>query len=149
MPLIDVLREVRATVRQIPGLPYLPEYPAESWNQWPAADVWADSGEWRKGTARTGRTREWAAREGTAVIIIDVFLIRDDLPEDMPDFEPFLDSVPDALFRKAASDDFGGTVRELVSVTWSVLNQERGSDQVIGYRFRAEVVIADEVPTEE
>ena len=143
------LREIRATLRQLTGLTYLPEHPPEIHPRYPALDVYADRGEWRKGTGASGRTANWSARHGQQTIAAGLMSARADLPTAIAELEPYLDLVPAALFRRWAKDQFGETVQELVSVSWDWADGERGSDQVAIVVFSIAVVLADEVPEPE
>lgn len=100
----DLIREVTADVRMVPGVVATPDAPPEQLGVFPALVVYPRTGFWRFGSASGSRSREM--RWGTHTLAIVLHVDRADLAYDMARALPFTESVPNALLAGFARDRF-------------------------------------------
>lgn len=126
----NVIAEVIADLRSVPGLAAAPNHPQEQINEWPMLFAFSKSGSWRLGTADDGIGHKM--RFGSHTIQVVVMVPRKDLPADIARLMPFAESVPNALLAGFVRDKFGGSIVGLGDV-WggsgsTAITYETGGD---------------------
>ncbi len=109
MAVVDIVREVVATVRSLPLLGVALDAPVDQIHGvWPAIVAYPDGGTVRLATTHTafGRPGTWSVH----TITIRIHWPRKDLEYDVERILPFADVIPEALLASFIRDRFAGTV---------------------------------------
>jgi hypothetical protein len=126
--LADVIREVVADLKGLPGLGSWHEQPPEQLNgPWPMLLAYPEAGSVRLYTTRSERDRP--ASLGIHTITVLVLAPRKGLPYDVAALLDYADLVPERLLAGFVRDRFGGSVTALGDAT------SPGASAAIRYEF--------------
>ena len=128
MALVDVIEKIAACVGGISGIRAAPTYPDEQINVFPFAVVYPESGEASFGGPA-------GLRLNLDAVVVELHVARKDLPRDIENALPYVDSIPNEIMDELLDTKLTATVDTFESITWTFGALNWGAQETLGFRF--------------
>lgn len=120
-----LMARIQAKLDAVPGIRSAPLYPPEQMLEGPFAVVYPGSGEAQFGTP--------GSKKELVTMVVEVMVVRKDLPRDIQKVTGFHDLVLNALM---GDTTFGGLVDTYGRIDWTFGPLQWGDTDTVGYKFQ-------------
>lgn len=149
----EMLVAIREDMRALPYVRSVPDSIPDSLNVFPSVLVYPGAMSWKLGSHSGDRGKPMAL--GMCTFVVDLVILRKDLPREIGRLSAFASSVPMMLIRGFKTDRYGGPAVVLgnpslaQNATWPIRGQivsgEWGDNQTIDLEIQVDVTVNEEI----